>query len=286
MLRFVLLLCVCSRVVLKICESFLVSVKIVFMDSVNVDLEGNRMEIQKIAIVDDSGADRSDLEKKVERYLQNHGIEMEICLFDSGEEFLSEFQPGMFTIIILDIYMGEMTGMETAKQIRMKDEDCDILFATTSDEFAVQSYEVRATYYLMKPVNDEKLEKGLDICLKDYGKTERVIQVTANRLPLEIPVPAIYFAETHRNVLEIHLKDRVIRTYLTFQNFLEMLGDDRRFLVCNKGCVVNMDHIDQMEAYDFVMKNGEKVQMRKRGNGQVRTEYLQYACEKMQEINA
>lgn len=243
------------------------------------------MEIQKIAIVDDSGADRSDLRRKVERYLKNHGIEMEICLFGNGEEFLLGFQPGVFKIIILDIFMGDMTGMETAKQIRMQDEDCNILFATTSDEFAVQSYEVRATYYLMKPVNDEKLEKGLDICLKDYGKPEQTIQVTANRLSLELPIPAIYFAETQRNVLEIHLKDRVIRTYLTFQNFLEMLGDDRRFLVCNKGCVVNMDHIHQMEEYDFVLKNGEKVQMRKRGNGQIRMECLQYACEKMQEIN-
>lgn len=239
------------------------------------------MEKMKIAIVDDLEKDRIGLYKDVERYLKENEIDMVICTFESGEEFLATYCPGMFTIVILDIYMSNITGFEVAERIRAQGDGCKLLFATTSEEFAVQSYEVGAAYYLLKPINYEKLEKGLHVCLKEYGKEETPIQVTVNRHPLELPLSAIYFAESHRNVLEIHLKDRVIKTYMTFQNFVDLIGNDRRFLVCNKGCIVNMDHILQMEEFDFILKNHQRVQVRKRGNNQIKMEYLQYACGKM-----
>lgn len=239
------------------------------------------MEKMKIAVVDDSESDRNSLCRSVERYLRENEIDMEICTYESGEAFLDSYCSGMFGIIILDIYMGKVTGFEVAEKIRAQDDECNILFVTTSDEFAVQSYEVRAAYYLLKPLEYSKLEKGLKVCMKDCARPEPVIQVTSNRLPIELPLSAVYFAETHRNVLEIHLKDRIIRTYMTFQAFVDMVGNDRRFLICNKGCIVNMDHIMQMKEFDFVLKNNETVQVRKRGNSQIKMVYLQYACEKI-----
>lgn len=242
------------------------------------------MKSEKIAIVEDCEGDRSTLEQTIKRYLDMRGISMEICLFANGEQFLDSYAPGDYKILILDIYMGEITGMDIARLVREREDPCEILFLTTSDEYAVESYEVRAAYYLLKPVDKKKLWKALEICLKDIEKEKKSIQVVADRVTVEIPCSAIYYAESYRNIVEIHLKQRIIKTYMTFHRFAELLNGDRRFLDCNKGCLVNMDHIERMEENEFVLEDQTVLPIRKRGKTQVKTEYLQYLCEKMDGI--
>ncbi len=75
--------------------------------------------------------------------------------FSSGEDFLGAFTPGKYDLIFLDIYMDGITGMETAKRIRQTDHDCRIIFITISPEFAVESYNVNASFYLLKPIGKD-----------------------------------------------------------------------------------------------------------------------------------
>lgn len=242
------------------------------------------MKSEKIAIVEDCEEDRRTLEQTIKRYLDLRGISMEICLFANGEEFLHRYAPGDYKILILDIYMGEITGMDLARQVRDREDPCEILFLTSSDEYAVESYEVRAAYYLLKPVDEKKLGKALEICLEDIEKEKKSIRVVADRVTVEIPCAAIYYAESYRNIVEIHLKQRTIKTYMTFRKFAELIKDDRRFLDCNKGCMVNMDHIERMEENAFVLENQMVLPIRKSGKTQVKTEYLQYLYEKMEDM--
>ena len=74
-----------------------------------------------------------------------------ISAFPSGEAFLASYRPGLFDLIILDIFMKEITGMDTARKIRESDQTVRIVFSTSSNDFASESYEVNACYYLKKP---------------------------------------------------------------------------------------------------------------------------------------
>ena len=133
----------------------------------------------KIAIVYDDKA----LCKTLITYLNELlGNSAEIREFSSGEKFLSKWENGAYDLIILDIFMSGLTGMEAACEIRKTDSDVKIAFSTTSNEFASESYEVGACYYLHKPfgigrvkamldrLNISQIEKMRTVTLPDGGR--------------------------------------------------------------------------------------------------------------------
>lgn len=142
-----------------------VKATIVQVDCISLIRGGSGM---KIAIVDDIKGEAERLSGLVARYLSTHGLFCDQTdLFASGEAFLEHFEPARYDIIFLDIYMSGMTGMETARRIREQDTNCSLLFVTTSPDFAIDSYDVNATYYLLKPVNEAQVTRALDRCNMD-----------------------------------------------------------------------------------------------------------------------
>ena len=107
----------------------------------------------RIAIVDDLSADSEALRKLLCRWASEQGIPLvpSPVILESGEALLAHFAPNAFDIIFLDIYMTGITGMEAARKIREQDTHCQLIFTTTTGEYAVDSYEVGAAYYLVKP---------------------------------------------------------------------------------------------------------------------------------------
>ena len=104
-----------------------------------------------IAIIDDISTDAEALKNIAVSYFEKKQIRAEICYFFSAEEFFEDYQPGKFQILFLDIYMDGMTGMEAARRIRRQSDNCILVFVTTSSDFAVESYDVGASYYLSFP---------------------------------------------------------------------------------------------------------------------------------------
>lgn len=102
-----------------------------------------------IAIIDDISTDAEALKNIAVSYFEKKQIRAEICHFFSAEEFFEDYQPGKFQILFLDIYMDGMTGMEAARRIRRQSDNCILVFVTTSSDFAVESYDVGASYYLL-----------------------------------------------------------------------------------------------------------------------------------------
>lgn len=101
------------------------------------------------------------------------------------------------------------------------------------------------------------------------------ISIMHQRCPLRVYLSTILYAETFKNAVYIHTDAGVFKTYITFEKFCESLCD-LRFIGCYKGCVVNMDRVSKIHGDDFLMDNGERVQIRKRGGNKVKKSYLQY----------
>ncbi|KAI4442693.1 LytR/AlgR family response regulator transcription factor [Schaedlerella arabinosiphila] len=122
--------------------------------------------MMRIAIVDDLSEDAGKLREFICRWAQEQGIFLvpAPAVFESGEALLAGFAPNTFDVVFLDIYMSGMTGMEAAKKIREQDNICQLIFTTTTREFAVDSYDVAAAFYLVKPYSYEKLAQVLTRC--------------------------------------------------------------------------------------------------------------------------
>lgn len=114
-----------------------------------------------IAILDDSAEDLNQVKSVISSYYESQNISAEICLFSSAEAFFQKYSPEFYDLIIMDIYMGNMTGMDAAKKLRNAEDPAALIFITSSDSYAVESYDVQASYYLLKPFDPEKLRKIL-----------------------------------------------------------------------------------------------------------------------------
>jgi len=123
----------------------------------------------RVVICDDEQT-FSDMQEEVCRaILDKMDIEYQISVFASSAKFMDAFteQPEKFDLILLDIVMNGVDGIELAKRIRQKSEDVEIIFITSYQDYVFQGYDVNACGYLMKPVDKQKLEQ---LIVKAYEK--------------------------------------------------------------------------------------------------------------------
>lgn len=229
-----------------------------------------------LAIIDDIESDRLRMEQLLSDWSSRYNEKVQLFSFESGESLLENIKPGLFSIIFLDLYMNGISGMETARELRRRGYSCQIVFVTSSIEYALQGYEVDAANYLLKPVEAHSLHQALDHCFSRMGICSDSISVISNRAELSIPLKNIIWIEAQRNALLFHTDGGLVKSYMTIDNLSKMLNGYNQFLLCCKGILVNMDRISTVGNDDFIMDNNEHVQIRKRGGNQVKQEYLHY----------
>lgn len=229
-----------------------------------------------IAILDDSKEDLQQIRNVVSSYYESRNTQANIRLFSSAESFFKKYSPGVYDLVIMDIYMYTMTGMDAARKLREADDPAALIFITSSDSYAVESYDVRASYYLLKPFDPEKLQKILSSLQIRQSQNSRYIELVSDRTPVRVPIRSILYVDTYRNAIQVHTDAGIIRSYITFQKFEELLEGMKCFLSCYRGCIVNMDHIAESTDEGFLMDNQELVTIRKRGSNAIKKAYLEY----------
>ena len=147
----------------------------------------------RIAIVDDDIRMYECLQTYFGELL---GSSAELTYFKSGEDFLRAWQPDAFELIVLDIFMDKLTGMDVAREIRKTDSDVRIAFGTTSNEFASESYEVNACYYLHKPFDRERVKAMLDRIDLAQVEKERTIQLPDGKSVVLRDISRSFFADS------------------------------------------------------------------------------------------
>lgn len=233
----------------------------------------------QIAIIDDNELDRNSIFDLTSRYLEQHQIQSDVRRFSSGEHFLSDYKPGQYKILLLDLYMDGTDGMTVAQAVRRAGDTCQLVFVTSSDAYAVRSYDVEASDYLLKPVSGPALDRALTRCMSRIQIVPKYIEVISNRLPIQIPLHSILWINTYQNAILFHTDASEVKTYMTFETITQLLNGEKCFLMCYKGCMVNMDRVAAIEGDDFRMENGDLVQIRKRGGNQIKHAYVQYLCD-------
>ena len=230
-----------------------------------------------IAILDDSKEDLRQVKSVISSYYESQNTSADIHLYYSAEAFFTKYIPGFYDLIIMDIYMGSMTGMDAARKLREARDTAALIFISSSDSFAVESYDVQASYYLLKPFDPEKLCRILSTIQFRQSQNSRYIELISDRTPVKIPVRSILYVDTYRNAVQVHTTDAgIIRSYITFQKFEELLEGMKCFLSCYRGCIVNMDHVDSVDKHDFVMENGERVPITRGNRNSIYQQYADY----------
>lgn len=210
-----------------------------------------------IVICENDKNDQEFVKAKVIDILDDLNIEYEIKVYNSGEDLLEGYYK-YTDIILLDIQMDGLDGMETARKIRDFDDNVEIIFITSFVEYALEGYEVKAYRYLLKPVKDEDLRTSLINCLNDRNFVKRSIVIKEGDTRIKISLKDIMYIEVQGNDITVHTLKDTYTTKGTMSNFETEINSDM-FVRCHKSYLVNLEYIKSIKRYTSILVNDEEV---------------------------
>lgn len=237
----------------------------------------------RIAIVDDCLDDRLDVALCLDQYMHAHHLTYTLTEFDNATSFLQLVPHVNFDVVFMDIYMPDMNDIDVAKKLRDRDKHCKIILMTITEDFARMGYGLAATYYLLKPVSDypSDFEEAMALCQLKPPYDVATLAVTVGAQTYTLPTDQILYIDYQNRLTRIHTPERVIQVRESFQEVTAALTGDKRFLLCYRGILVNMDYIDAVEKLDFRLTNDETLPLAQRKGKQLKEAYRRYVFSKM-----
>lgn len=212
----------------------------------------------KIAICDDNKNDLNLTSSLIKDYCEKAMLEVEIDLYPTGSLLLPHVSKGAYELYILDIYMEPIDGMELARAIRKTDNDCEIIFLTTSPDFALEGFGVHAIGYLLKPLIPSALSELLDRHSSRFLRSARYITIKHSRSTVRLRRRVILYAEIYGKQTIIYTLDGTYQTWTSLDE-LERQLDGEPFLRCHRSYIVNMQCIDRVQGASFILENGSQI---------------------------
>ena len=216
----------------------------------------------RIAICDDEEAQRLLIQRYVEAWAADNKVALETELFASGESFWFAWEDdSSYDLLIFDIEMGQLNGMELAAGIRRKDEDIPILFVTGYDSYLAQGFEVAALHYLLKPLRKEKLFTVLDKLkkMRMRKKQEEKILFRAEEGPLSLPASKIWYIEAMAHQCILYTEDTSHVLCSSIGEMVRQLCGRREFVRCHRSYLVNVQHISAIVKPELVLDDGRRI---------------------------
>lgn len=238
----------------------------------------------KIAIVDDERQELEAAKIYLKKYIHKDWADFEadidIETFSCAKDLLKNFKPGMYQLVILDICMAEINGMQAAQIIRTRgDNEVNIVFLTGNDDYILNGYRVFAVGYFMKPITNHAAE---------FAKTfEHIFHKLCKKNPeLILNVDGFEVAVPYRNILYVdidehhkscvHLTDKNLSTTNSYSEIWDILSKDERFLECYHRIIINMDYVKLMGRDDFILMNDATLPISQRKKKEVKVKYMHY----------
>lgn len=199
-----------------------------------------------IAIVEDETVVAAQLQEYITRFAKESEKNIEMSHYSSGVEFLNRFK-GQFDIILMDIVMPGIDGMETARRLRQIDPQVTLLFLTNMAQYAVSGYEVEAADYILKPVSyfvfSQRLARAISR-LDRQGK--HYLMITCKTGARKVEIESIYYVESQGHNLLYHTSGGIYTVLGTIRNVEDKLSPFH-FFRCNKGILVSLAHVDGID---------------------------------------
>lgn len=220
------------------------------------------MNSYKIAICDDNKAQIEFLSAAVLHWGEKRDIHPQIFTFENGESFLFQYtEDKSFDILLLDIEMGQLNGVQLAKTIRRENKEVQIIFITGYMDYISDGYDVEALHYLLKPVSEEKLGSVLDRAAERLQDKKKSLFINTGDEMVRIPLYTIRFIEVRQNYVTIHA-DMEYTLKKTLRELEQSL--DSSFFRTGRSYIVNLQFIQKVTKTDVFLKDGSVIPLSRR----------------------
>ena len=219
--------------------------------------------------------DRAQIERMTREILREEGIKADVIWYDSAAALLEAVREGRtFHILLLDVMMEGMDGMELAAALRARHEEVAIIFISSNREMALRGYEVAAARYLAKPVDRAKLREALLYCCNAHEKQRTLVLPTASGQSRFAPSASIYVEAWERGVC-LNLGDEKAEVKIPISQIAGMLPEGQ-FAYCHRTLLVNLNYVRHVRYCELELKSGERLSISKYRLAEFKSAFLRF----------
>ena len=230
----------------------------------------------RIAICDDEILQLELLKHYVEKWANGEGVNPSIELFQSAEAFHFEWlEDFSYDIILLDIQMAKLSGIELAKLIREKDEHIQIIFVTAISDYIGEGYDVDAINYLVKPISEEKLKECLNKAINKKEIQPKSILIEIDGGVHRIYEDSIMYLEIRGHDLFIYQEDKTISIRKPLSEMEDLLTMDE-FIKSHRSYLVGLKYIKYIDSKEITLKNGTIIPISRGNSKEVQRKFFDY----------
>lgn len=212
----------------------------------------------KIAICDDDKNQIRHISSMVTKWGTESGHTCEIHTFVSAEAFLFEYEEEKaFDILLLDVEMEEISGVELARRIRRDNNRAEIIFITSHFEFFGEGYEVDALHYLLKPILEENLFPVLQKAAERLSVSPPSVVITCGSETVKLYETDILYVEAFLHYITIYTKEKEYKLKESISAFAEKLSGD--FYRTHRSYLVSLKHIVRITRTMVCIDNGTEL---------------------------
>lgn len=212
----------------------------------------------KVAICDDEAIELKFLSQIMIKWSHLHNVVAAITTYQSSEAFLFDYAEHKdYDILLLDIEMGKLNGIDLARQIRKENTSVQIIFITGFPDFISEGYEVSALHYLIKPVKEEKLFSVLDRACKQLDKIEPVVLFKADGENLRVNINDILYIEASAHLTYVHTITSSFEVKRSISELEALLGT--ALIRCHRSYLVNLSHVKRITKTDIILDHDQSV---------------------------
>ena len=209
----------------------------------------------QVAIVEDDPRSAAELSAYLGRFEEESGETVQLRTFSDGDAILRQYDRG-FDLILMDIEMKLVNGMDAAEQIRRLDALVILVFITANPQYAIRGYRVRALDYLVKPVSYESFREMMRKAQaeRERGAGYALLEITSREGTVRQRVSDLLWIESSGHRLRFHtLRGDYESTLYTLRQLEERLGR-HGFCRCNSGCLVNLRRVQTMHQGEITVE--------------------------------
>lgn len=209
-----------------------------------------------IAIVENE-ITQIEIEKEmILRYSNEKSLLMDVVSFENGYDFL-ESDLGFYDVILMDIDLPSINGMEVSFKIREKKCKAALIFVTNLPQYAIDGYKVNAIDFILKPLTYADFSLSMNRAIASVEKNDDSIVLNYHGTTKKFQADEILYFEMIKHDLFVHLKDGDDISFRSSLNKIESLLPKDKFLKCNSGCIVNINKIKSINGDVITMENDD-----------------------------
>ena len=234
-----------------------------------------------IGICDDDEKYLSVIEKSTRKYFAEKQIDnYEISTFQNPDDLLISLNKSIgYDILLLDICMPGLDGTSLVREIKAAGYKTEVIFLTTSRDYAVDAFALQVSNYILKPFEYSVFKDAIDNVLSKLER-EKLKYVTVKTLDglIRVPLLDLIYVESQGNYLNLNLvKNETIRIRDTIKSFYQLLSKvNNDFVLCGASYIVNIGHIHKINPKELTLANGLKLTIPRGGYPDIKEKYFEY----------